>query len=524
MEEKNEVVHWADQAAEKIINEKGNKKSYTVATGVTPSGTLHIGNFREFITGYFVNRALIDRGKEVRFLHYWDDYDVFRKVPVNMPKKEILESNLRKTLISVPDVFGCHKNYPEHNEKQVEKFLPIIGVNPKIIRQSEKYQKCEYAEEIKVALENKDKIADIFNKYREEKLKRSWLPISVYCEKCDLEAEKIEYLGNYKIKYECICGNKDEIDFRKKGLVKLKWRVQVPAWWINEKVDFEGAGKDHFAAGGTFDTAREITREVYGTEPPVGFGFGWISIKGGRQFSSSTGVIITLKEMLEIYEPNLIRWLFAGSRPATEFAVSFDLDVLKLYEDFDRCERIYFKKEKIEEKEYLKQKRIYELSAVKIPKKLPFQPSFRHLTNVIQIYQNEWDKVKDYYKKELKTKEDEERLELRFRCASNWIEKYAPDDFKFKLQDEASDEAKKQLDKNQVNALKDVAERLKKKKFTEKSLFEEFYSIVKENKLEVKDFFKAAYLVLINKERGPRLASFILAIGEEKVIGLFEKL
>ena len=62
------------------------------------------------------------------------------------------------------------------------------------------------------------------------------------------------------------------------------------------------------------------------------------------------------------------------------------------------------------------------------------------------------------------------------------------------------------------------------KKFTEKSLFEEFYSIVKENKLEVKDFFKAAYLVLINKERGPRLASFILAIGEEKVIGLFEKL
>ncbi|MBU1111697.1 MAG: lysine--tRNA ligase, partial [Nanoarchaeota archaeon] len=73
-EEKN-MYHWTDIIADKIIREKGDKKSYTVAAGITPSGVVHIGNFRETITVDLVRRALIKRGKKVRFIYSWDDYD-----------------------------------------------------------------------------------------------------------------------------------------------------------------------------------------------------------------------------------------------------------------------------------------------------------------------------------------------------------------------------------------------------------------------------------------------------------------
>jgi len=518
-----EDYHWADQEASKIIKQRGKKKEYIIASGVTPSGTLHIGNFRELITGNFILRALQKKGKKVVHYHYWDDYDVFRKIPVNMPKQDVLKKYLRQALIYVPDIVDSkHKNYPEHNEKEVEKFLPLVGVAPKILKQSELYQKCVYAEEIKTALENINAIKDIFNEYRREELQEDWLPVSLYCEKCHLEAKHIEYLGGYNISYECSCGQKDIIDFRKKGLVKLKWRIQWPAWWHNKKVDFEGAGKDHFAAGSGIDTGRRIQKEIYGTKPPLGFCFGWISVKGGKQFSSSTGVIITLKETLEIYEPSIVRFLFAGSRPSAEFAISFDLDVLKIYEDFDRTERIYFGKEKVENKKKREtEKRNYELSTIEMPKKMPLQPSIRHLTTLIQIFDYDIKKVMKEYN--AKTEFDKKRLKIRAECAINWLKKYAPDEMKFELQESVSSEIKKELSVKQKKAIKILNERLKKKKYKEKELAEEIYNICKELNLEPKDFFKAAYLILLKKERGPRLAPFVLTLGK-KATNLFSRI
>ncbi len=518
-----EEYHWADQIATDIINKREGKKEYIVATGVTPSGTLHIGNFRELITGDFILKALKKKGKKAIHYHYWDDYDVFRKAPKNMPKQGLLRKNLRKCLIAVPDVVdNKHKSFPEHNEKQVEKYLPIVEIKPKIIRQCNLYKKSFYAEEMKTALDNVEEIKKILNKFRKEDLKDDWLPISVYCEKCYLEAKKIEYRGDYKIYYECSCGNKDEFDFRKKGLSKLKWRVQWPAWWHHMKVDFESAGKDHFAAGGSVDTGKMIQEKIYKSKPPLGFCFGWISIKGGGQFSSSKGTIITLKETLGIYEPSIVRWLFAGSRPSTEFAISFDLDVLKIYEDFDKTERIYFGKEKIEnEKKRETEKRNYELSAIKMPKKMPLQPSFRHLTTLIQIFDYDKKRVMNEFK--AKNEFDKDRLKIRIECAINWLEKYAPEQMKFEVQKDISSEIKKKLDDKQKKAIKLLNEKLNEKKYDEKELFEEIYEITKKLEIKPKQLFKAAYLVLLKKERGPRLAPFLITLGN-KAKNLFSKL
>ena len=147
------MSHWADQTAEKIIRERGDLDVYTCASGITPSGTVHIGNFREIISVDLVVRALRDRGKNVRFIYSWDDYDVFRKVPLNMPKSEELAKCLRFPITMVPDPFDRDSSYARHHEVDVESTLPVVGINPEFLYQAERYRSHMYDEGMKITHE-----------------------------------------------------------------------------------------------------------------------------------------------------------------------------------------------------------------------------------------------------------------------------------------------------------------------------------------------------------------------------------
>lgn len=518
-----EFYHWADKEAENIIKIKGEKKQYVIAAGITPSGTIHIGNFREIITQELVKRALETRKKKVRFIYSWDDYDVFRKVPKNMPKQEELKKHLRKSIADIPDPFGCHESYARHNEAEIEADVPKLGIQAEYLQQNIIYKKGTYDQEIKRALENTQKIKNILNKYRKEPLEDDWLPIAIFCPKCGKDTLKsLKWLGGYEIEYDCQCGQKEKTNFKNKGFVKLKWRADWPMRWHFYNEDFESAGKDHFAAGGSVVTSREIQKAVWNTQPPLGMPYEWINIKGGQQFASSAGIVITLKDMLEIYQPEIIRYLFASTRPNANFSISFDADVIKIYEDYDKTERIYYDQEKTSEKEKEKQKRIYELSAVDQPaKNIPLQWSFRHLTTILQIHQLDINKTIGFYEKEIKNKEDKQRLHTRAVCAKNWLEKHAPEDFKFTVQKKPP---KLKLAQKQKQAVQTLAQKLRERDWTDVELHNEFYIIAKNHQLQPQDFFKTVYQILINKERGPRLASFILQIGKQKVIELLEKI
>ncbi len=516
------LYHWTDLTADNIIREKGDRKSYTIAAGITPSGTVHIGNFREIITVDLVKRALEKRGKKVRFLYSWDNYDVFRKVPKNMPQPEVLEKHLRKPITSVPDTFGCHKSYAEHNQAPVEEDVPKVGIFPEFLYQQRKYAAGEYAAEIKKALENTETVRGILNQYREKPLEDKWLPITIFCGSCGRDTiTSLAWEGGFMVAYSCECGNSEKIDFRKKPIVKLKWRIDWPMRWNYEKVDFEPGGKDHSTVGGSFDTGKRIVKEVWKWEAPNYVRYDFIRVKGGGgKMSSSSGEVVALGDMLEIYEPEIVRWLFAGTRPNKEFAVSFDADVLKLYEDFDKCERIYFGLEKVSEKEAQKQKVAYELSYIgKIPKSIPYQPGFRHLTTLLQIHSLDVGSTTSYFRKELKNEHDRRRLCSRAECARNWLLKYAPEEFKFTLQEQCQ----VTLSRQERELLRQLAAKLREREWSEIELHEEIYILCRNNDFPPADFFRTAYRVLINKDKGPRLASFTLAIGKDKVAELLAK-
>ena len=129
-------IHWADHVAEELIEKHPQKEKFVCASGISPSGVVHIGNFREAITVDFVVRALLDRGKNVRFLYSWDDYDAFRKVPANLPNNEALEKNLRKPISEVPDPFGQFPSYAAHFEKRFEAEISQLGIKPDYIYQN----------------------------------------------------------------------------------------------------------------------------------------------------------------------------------------------------------------------------------------------------------------------------------------------------------------------------------------------------------------------------------------------------
>jgi len=505
-------MHWADIFAKQVV-EKREKEEYVVESGITPSGIIHIGNCREILTQYFVYLGILKLGKKAKFIYIWDDFDRFRKVPKGIP--ENFKDYIGMPVSFVPDPWNCHKSYAEHFESNLEEETKKIGIEPKYFSATELYKNGTFIENIRIALEKTEKIKEILNKFRLEPLPNDWLPINLYCEKCGKDFTKIKYLGDYKISYKCDCGFENEIDFRKRRIIKLKWRVDWASRWAYFKVDFESSGKEHKSKGGSFDTSILISKEIFNYDPPIGPMYEFIHLKGQKEkMSSSKGNVATISQLLKIFEPPIIRFLYTQRLNKTIF-IPFDLDIYNIYNDFDKSERVYFGLEKGDED----LKRKYELSKIEDYSKCPKRISFSELVFIVQFVPKE--KLREYLKNLMLSRDvemDKQDLDLaleRAERAKYWVENYAPEEVKIKLSSEKID-----LTKEQKEILSELLEIIKRESSTEE-LQKQIFEIAKRRGNEV---FKISYLVLIGKKYGPKLAMLIDAIGREKVIERFLKL
>ncbi|HBG65401.1 MAG TPA: lysine--tRNA ligase [Treponema sp.] len=520
-----ELCHWADQQAQRIIQQKGELPLYTCASGITPSGTVHIGNFREIMTVDLIVRALRDRGKNVRFIYSWDDYDVFRKVPANMPDPDTLGKYLRYPITMVPDTSGRNENYARHHEVDIEQELPRVGIYPEFLYQAERYRANRYAEGMKKAMQNRQLIKQCLNEYRDEqhKMKDSdeYWPVAVFCSKCNKDTTRITgYDGEYGVSYECDCGNKETGDLRTSKGFKLGWRVDWPMRWNEEKVVFEPGGKDHISPGGSYDTAKLVSKRVFGWDAPLTMKYDFVGLKGiPGKMSSSKGKVIALPDALAVYQPELLRYIFAVNKPDHEFAISFDIDVITMYEAYDRTERIAWGLEKAKSDDLFRhEKRVYELAQIEpgMPAVMPYQIAFRQLTTLLQTYSGDIDAVI----RSLGDVKPEQEVCLRRRCqcAWFWVTECAPEEFKFSLRtdgsraelDEAAVRAVVQIRDSVVPAMDDIP--------LDKELQQKMYDIAVAAGMQPKALFTAMYRVLVGKEQGPRLASFMRIIGKEKLL------
>ncbi|MDE6350467.1 MAG: lysine--tRNA ligase [Treponemataceae bacterium] len=519
-----ELCHWADQMAARIIQERGDLPLYTCASGITPSGTVHIGNFREIITVDLVVRALRSRGKNVRFIYSWDDYDVFRKVPANIPGQETLQQYLRFPITMVPDTTGRDENYARHHEMDVERELPRVGIFPEFLYQASRYRANRYAEGMRKALQNRDLIKWCLNNYRDDAHKMKdddvYWPVAAFCCNCNKDTTEITgYDGEYGVDYRCTsCGNEAHGDLRTSKEFKLGWRVDWPMRWNEERVVFEPGGKDHISPGGSYDTAKLVSKKIYGWDAPITMKYDFVGLKGiPGKMSSSKGKVISLVDALEVYQPEVLRYIFAINKPDHEFAVSFDLDVITMYEAYDRTERIAWGVDKAKSDDLLlREKRVYALAQVAdMPPVMPYQVPFRLLTTLLQTYSGDVDAVIASLG-DVKP-EQEATLRRRCACAWYWVNECAPDDFKFALRTDGSKADLSAAETNAVRAVRDDVLPVMNDCATDKDLQQKIYDVALANGMDAKALFTPMYHVLVNKDQGPRLASFMRIIGQEKL-------
>jgi lysyl-tRNA synthetase class 1 len=152
----------------------------------------------------------------------------------------------------------------------------------------------------------------------------------------------------------------------------------------------------------------------------------------------------------------------------------------------------------------------------RLPDELPIQPSFRHITNILLSHDYDENKTYDFFRKDVKNEFDEKRLRRRITLAKNWLQRHAPDDFKFVVREQVPQELKESLSDKQKKAVKGVLDLVDSDISTEKLEYE-IFEVAKKLDMGFKEFFTTFYRILIDKKRGPKLASFIEEIGRDKV-------
>ena len=520
-------LFWSDQLAEETVEEFPEKNVYVCASGISPSGIVHAGNFREIITTDFVVKSLKEQGEKVKFIYSWDDYDRFRKVPSNVPEE--FEKYLGLPLTHVPDPEGCHDSYADHFESQLEEELEDMHMDIEFIRQTKNFEKAEYAYLIKKGLEKKDEVKQILDKYRKEPLETPYYPVRVYCAECGKDFTEVkDWDGEYTLTYYCKeCEEDKQLNFKEEGNVKQPWRIDWPMRWKYEDVHFEPAGKEHSAAGGSRDTGNELAEEIYDKKPPVHQMYEFVTKDGSKISSSSGEDVFTISELKKVYSPEMIRFLFSGTKPNKAFEIPFESEeIFQRYDKFDRIEELYFNPGEMDnERKEEHQRRVYELATVELPEEKPVRVPFKHLSFVAQtIPETDWDpkaieslKRTDHVPENISDK-DVGRVLNRLERAKNWAREYAPEEYVYQI----NYEAEGSFDEEQLEALKLLKERIEEGYEDQDDFDSKIFEAKKDSELGTGAFFNTSYQALLNREQGPRLSRLIMSIGDQNAVEIIE--
>ncbi len=529
-EYRKEGQHWSQVVAGIVLEKFPNLDTYTVAAGISPSGIVHFGNFRDVMTSYAIMKTLALEGKKTRFVFSWDDFDRLRKVPANVPESFV--EHVGKPLANIPDPEEKEESYARNFEVQFEAAIGELGLPLEFIRQSKMYGTGAYIKEIKFALDNRERIGQILFSHMTEIAKNekniteadfiaNYFPVTVYSRFSGRDNTKIiSYDGVSKIKYYCHdTKQEDVVDFETDHLAKLAWKIDWPSRWIFEGVVFEPGGKDHANPGSSYDVGCDFMKNLFYKTAPLFVGYEFVGIRGtGAKMSGSKGNAVSPADLLDIYEPNLLLWLYTRAMPDAAFQLAFDSEIYRQYDEFDReCASFSAGTLEGEKSHALK------LALVKETFKNPIP--FRQAVAFGQILNWDANKVQEKLK-ESGFEYDLGSIEERLVKAKNWLLKYNLEEAII-LRTSPNSEFWNTLSESQKEHIKTLVNVLDEN-LDSKDLEARLYDIPKNPAFDQKqnaplqrEFFKNIYMLLIDRETGPRLATFLTSIGKEQIKKLF---
>ncbi|MFE6888595.1 lysine--tRNA ligase [Streptomyces sp. NPDC057694] len=578
--EPTENADWVSRYADDVIAESERRapgKPVVVASGLSPSGPIHLGNLREVMTPHLVADEIRRRGYTVRHLISWDDYDRYRKVPNGVPGTDTSwAEHIGKPLTSVPAPAGsAYPNWAEHFKAAMVEALGEMGVEFDGISQTAQYTSGTYREQILHAMKHRGDIDAILDQYRTKKDPANpskgpkqqqknqkpvdeaeleaaegsgaadeddgssgaggYYPYKPFCGECGKDLTTVTSYDDdtTELSYTCtLDGFTETVLLSEFNRGKLVWKVDWPMRWAFEGVIFEPSGVDHSSPGSSFQVGGQIVDQVFGGKQPIGPMYAFVGISGMAKMSSSKGGVPTPGDALQIMEPQILRWLYARRRPNQSFKIAFDQEIQRLYDEWDKLSA------KVAEGAALPADAAAYSRAVGIAgRELPRTPRplpYRTLASVADVTAGDAEQTlrilseldPEHPVTELAT------VRPRLDKAETWITKYVPAESRTIVRTEPDTAALAALDEASRASIRLLLDGLDSH-WSLDGLTHLVYGVPKvqagfpadatpkELPAEIKGaqrtFFALLYDLLVGRDTGPRLPTLLLAVGAERV-------
>jgi lysyl-tRNA synthetase class 1 len=568
---------WVSRLADEVLVEAERRGTSVVcASGLSPSGVIHLGNFREVMSPHLVADEIARRGIQVEHLISWDDYDRFRKVPNGIEGVDATWSeHIGKPLTSVPAPPGSTAaNWADHFRTRAEQGFAALGIRYRGISQTQQYTSGAYTEQILAAMRMRREIDAILAQYRtlpgtdnSEELDaeaqaaldagsgaateddgsggaasgQEYYPYKPYCTVCGTDLTTITAYDDdtTEMTYRCQCGHADTVLLREFRSGKLVWKVDWPMRWAYEKVVFEPSGVDHQSPGSSFAVGLELA-PLFGWERPYGPGYSFVGFGGVAKMSSSRGGAPDTTDALRIMEAPVLRWQYARRRMNQSFDVAFGTELQRLYDEWDALAR------KLGDgsagaAEVAAHARAVATASEMLPV-TPHPVPFKTLASLIDLSTGDADQLLRLIRAVDPSVHSLEELQPRLNRVETWVATQMPLEERTTVRATPNTEALAGLEPAQRegiallldggNGLPPIADA-----WTLDGLTNQVYGVAKVQRGLAPDapvkgdkevgaaqrvFFALLYRLLIDRETGPRLPTLLLAIGQERLRELLE--
>jgi len=301
----------------------GDKGYVLFETGYGPSGLPHIGTFAEVVRTTMVRHAfqLLAPDMPTKLFAFSDDMDGLRKVPDNIPNKEMVEEHLGKPLTRIPDPFGTHESFGHHNNSRLKGFLDSFGFDYEFKSATECYTSGQFDDALLQVLRNYDAVINVILPTLGPERRATYSPFLPVCEKTGrvLQVPVLEHDADAgTIVYQDEDGSKVEVPVTG-GRCKLQWKCDWAMRWYALDVDYEMSGKD------LIDSVRlssQICRKLGGT-PPQNLTYELFLDDQGQKISKSKGNGLSVEEWLT-YAPVESLAHFMYQKPTAAKRLYFD--------------------------------------------------------------------------------------------------------------------------------------------------------------------------------------------------------
>ena len=505
---------WPIVEAKKILKERkkyiDKKGKIILQTGYGPSGLPHIGTFGEVARTSMVVNALnylTDLPKEI--ITFSDDLDGLRKVPDNVPNKDVLNKNLHKPLTNIPDPFEKFKSFGEHNNEMLKKFLDKFKFEYKFMSSTNLYKSGFFNSTLKKILDNYEGIMNIIIPTLGKERQKTYSPFLPICNETGkvLEIPIIEIdkknsslifdNNGKKLKASILDGN-----------CKLQWKVDWAMRWYTLDVDFEMYGKDLIESA---ILSSKIIK-LLGKNNPSGFAYELFLDDKGEKISKSKGNGVTIEEWLNYASPESLS-LFMYQNPKRAKKLYKEIVPKAVDEYLDLIE-----KSKKQDARELLLNPLWHVHNGKIPSEDNIM-SFSMLLNLVETSNASSEEILWKFVKNYKTNVAKNNFPI-FNNLIKYSIKYFNDVVK-------QNKKYKKPNSLEMKALLDLISKLETcpDNMKPEDIQTEIYTVGKNNgyKENLREWFKLIYEVVFGVENGPRLGFFISFFGRKEMISLIKE-